>query len=305
MGRALQLVSVFVLALAVLASGGVARAEEADKAQCASAYEVAQEHRAAGRLHKARESLVVCAQQACPAFVQTDCGQWLTEVDREMPSIVIAAKDKEGNDTTSVRVFVDDQPLLESLGGTAVTVDPGMHQFRFELEGAEPIVKKIVIRQGQKNRDIDVSWAPKGAEPALDSPYDAPADEQAVEPDTTAESAEPGPLRPYAFIAGGVGAAGLISFAVFGALGQSQKSDLEEECSPNCTDDELAPVKTKFLIADISLGVGIAGVATGVVLFFLSMPSSDDSAAADDAARLSVDVGPARGGGFASLSGRF
>jgi hypothetical protein len=237
--------------------------------------------------------------------VQTDCGQWLTEVDREMPSIVVAAKDKEGNDTTAVRVFVDDQPFVESLGGTAVTVDPGPHQFRFELEGAEPIVKKIVIRQGQKNRDIEVSWAPKGAEPALDSPYDAPADEQPVEPDTAAESAEPGPLRPYAFIAGGVGAAGLISFAVFGALGKSQESDLRESCEPDCSDEEISQVETKFLIADISLGVGVAGIATGVVLFILSMPSGDDSAAADDAARISVDVAPARGGGFASLSGRF
>src|SRR6201992_2076638 len=87
-----------LVALAMLVTG-VARAEDSKKAQCASAYEKSQELRAAGSLKAAHDMLVVCAQDFCPGFVQSDCAQWLTEVQRDLPTIVVVAKDKAGEHT--------------------------------------------------------------------------------------------------------------------------------------------------------------------------------------------------------------
>src|SRR5215471_15393853 len=107
----------FVLSAAVATWPATARAEDSKKAQCASAYEKSQELRASGSLKAAHDMLVVCAQDFCPGFVQTDCAQWLTEVQRELPTFVIVAKDKAGEDTTHVAVTVDDQELAKELDG--------------------------------------------------------------------------------------------------------------------------------------------------------------------------------------------
>ncbi|HEX7669410.1 MAG TPA: hypothetical protein VF395_07505, partial [Polyangiaceae bacterium] len=75
-------------ALALGLSCGTAKADDAKKAECASAYERSQELRQSGKLRKAGEALVLCTQEVCPAFVRTDCAQWLTEVTQETPTVV-------------------------------------------------------------------------------------------------------------------------------------------------------------------------------------------------------------------------
>lgn len=271
------------------------RAENATKAECVADYTGAQEQRAAGHLLEARETLVRCAKPECPAFIESDCGRWLIEVDRETPTIVIAARGRDGSDTVDVRVLVDGQPFLEAVSGQAVPIDPGQHTLRFEYADAEPIERSLVLRMGQKNRTVNVDFSDV-AEPTAEpepSAYDEPAEMDTVAP------ARPGPLRPYAFVAGGVGGVGLAGWAVFSILGKGEQSDLEATCSPNCTDSEVQPVRTKYLIANVSLGVGLAGLAAGTALFFISRPKASSRAA------WSVGVEPARGGALGSVSGKF
>src|ERR1700753_2061121 len=95
--RRASLLALLMVSLALF--GRAARAEDSKKAQCASAYEKSQELRAAGSLKAAHDMLVVCAQDFCPGFVQSDCAQWLTEVQRDLPTIVVVAKDKAGEHT--------------------------------------------------------------------------------------------------------------------------------------------------------------------------------------------------------------
>src|SRR5687767_13173771 len=80
------------------------------KAECAAAYEAAQESRAAGQLRKTRERLEFCAQVECPSFVQRDCSRWFGEVERELPSVRISARDWDGAGA-DLRVSLDGQPL--------------------------------------------------------------------------------------------------------------------------------------------------------------------------------------------------
>jgi hypothetical protein len=112
-------------------------------------------------------------------------------------------------------------------------------------------------------------------------------------------------LRLPAYIAGGVGALGLVGFVAFGVMGKSQENDLRDRgCAPNCPKEDVDSAKTKYLLADISLGVGIVGIGAGVTLFILSMPKSDKPS---DEAVLGphFDFAPVRGGGYATMSGRF
>jgi hypothetical protein len=277
-----------------LSSEGHAAPPEGAKAKCASAYEQAQEHRAAGRLSQAREALILCAQRECPAFVQKDCSQWLGDVQRQMPSIVVAAKGPDGSDLAAVKVTMDGQVIATELDGTAIDVDPGPHLFRFEYENEAPIEQRIVVRQAQKDRVVEVRFGPEPSEVAEPT---APDEDRPPAP------REPGPLRPYAYVAGGVGVAGLAGWGVFALLGKKQESDLEEECGGSCAESDVDSVKKKYLIADISLGVGIAGLGTGVLLFLISKPSDVDSSTAR--ADLSLFVVPVAGGGHAGLTKRF
>jgi hypothetical protein len=309
----MYLVSAFfwvVVGLLVLTPS--AFAQEVGKAECAKAYEGAQERRASGNLRKARESLVICANQGCPAFVQSDCATWLAEVEGEIPTIVIAAKDPAGDDTVDVRVLLDGEVIAEALDGKSLDVDPGMHTFKFEMPGAQAIENKLLIRQGERNRFIEVEFVRDSTAEALDaSPYSAEAapsratnDDPPAEPEEPA-SGQPGPLRPFAYVAGGIGVAGIIGFAAFGLAGKSQQSDLESGCGQSvqgCAQSDVDSVKTKFLLADVFLGLGVAGIGTGVALFFLSEPSDSPS---KDSSRVRLNVSAAPRGGFAAVSGAF
>jgi hypothetical protein len=232
--------------------------------------------------------------------VQTDCAQWLTEVSRDLPTIVVVAKDKSGEDTTAVTVTMDGSPFLSQLDGKAVNVDPGPHTFHFELEGADPIDQQIVIRQGQKDRVVAVSFAPAAAEAVGPSPYATAAKGEGAPVDTEKKGA--GPLRTWAYVAGGVGAAGLIGFAVVGGIGKAQENDLRDQhCSPNCSRSDTDSIKTKYIVADVLLGVGIAGIGTGVTLFILSQPKKEPP----QTGKLHFDVRAAPGAAMATLAGKF
>ena len=76
----------------------------------------------------------------------------MDELDRIMPTIVFAAKDKQGRDVSVVRVTMDGAPLVAKLDGTAVAVDPGEHDFTFEANGEPPVTQHFVIREGEKSR---------------------------------------------------------------------------------------------------------------------------------------------------------
>ncbi len=288
-----------------LASSSRAGAEPANKTECASAYEKSQEFRASGKLKSAMDQLHVCAQETCPAFVQSDCAQWLTEVQRDTPTVVFAAKDQHGEDTVAVRVLSDGEEIAKELEGRAIPIDPGPHKLRFELTGADPIEQQVVIRQGQKDRVIAVSFAPQAADIPVEDPYAGSKSDQGQDQGASQTSTKPSSVRLYSYVAGGVGAAGLLTFAVLGTVGHGEKSSLESSgCSPNCSQDKVDSIKTKYLLADVGLGVGVAGLGAGVVLFLLSQPKQS-APPTDQGTGINFDFKAAPGVAFGTASGRF
>lgn len=251
--------------------------DSASKA-CVSAYEDNQVLRQAGELLAARDKLLVCAQSTCPEAVRADCLRWLDEVQRSLPTIVVAARDVTGADTTDVRVFVDGTLAAESLDGRPIPMNPGAHDLWFE-HGDDRIDRKVVVQQGVRERRITVSFAPD----PVSTPVPPPPAPDAPE--------EPGP-PVLAFVLGGLGVAALGAFAGFGLVGSSEASDLNDTCGPTrtCADGDIDAARTKLIVADVSLGVGIVSLGIATTLLVLHA-TSEPSTAIDVGANVSRTAG--------------
>ncbi len=136
-------------------------ADRAKVVACLASHALAQSLRKRAKLLNARQELRSCSAQHCPGIVRTDCVGWLEEVQKEVPSIVVAGADRDGDDTTDIQVYLDDQLVAEQLDGRALELDPGTHKLRFELDDAEPIRQTLVARQGERHRLITANFKVK------------------------------------------------------------------------------------------------------------------------------------------------
>ncbi|MDP8999337.1 MAG: hypothetical protein M3O46_04425, partial [Myxococcota bacterium] len=121
-----------------------------EKDQCIGAADNGQQLRDDGKYKLAQEAFARCARERCPVLVRQDCNQWAQELDEMRPSIVFRAQNANGQDLTDVAVKVDDEPLVSSLDGQALPMDPGEHLFVFEAAGLPPVEQRVVISQGEK-----------------------------------------------------------------------------------------------------------------------------------------------------------
>jgi len=245
-------------AFAALSIGGTASAQ--DKQACVNASEHAQHLRTDGKLGEARDELIVCAREVCPIPVRKDCAQWLSEVETARPSVVVSARDTTGRDVSEVRVIVDGKVLAQHLDGKAIFVDPGHRAFRYETKGAPTVEDDVLVREGEKSRVLRVTF-PTGGHPA-DGAH-ATATPETAGPDAAARS---GGVPTASWVLGALGVAATGSFLYFGVKGRGEFSDLRSSCAPDCNPTDVDPIRTKLIIADISLGVAVVSFGIAVVL---------------------------------------
>ena len=213
----------------------------ADRAgECADAYEHAQELRASSKLRAARTQLETCASPACPKAIRADCTTWLAEVSKQMPTVIVVAP-------AEANVTIDG---ARAAGNTPVEIDPGAHHVVVNASA-----KDVTIALGEQRRAIEV-----------------PQQEVVVAPKT------PGPPF-YTWIAGGIGVAGIISFAAWGAAALVLESDLRNSCYGSCAAIDVERMHNRALVADVSLGIGLAGLAAAAVFFFLPRHAKPEKAA--------------------------
>jgi hypothetical protein len=289
-----------VTAAAALVGTFVPAVAFADDAACINASEQALTLRKQGKLHDALRQLAVCADAACPGEVKTECASRIAGVDAAMPTLVFGATDGAGNDLRDVKVSMDGAPLVTTLDGRPISVDPGEHTFRFETTGQPAVEKKLVVREGEKDRRESVMLGTPAPAP---SPAPAPVAPPVVTPSPSWWTTQ----RTLAVVAGGVGVAGLVVGGIFGGLAMSDQSQEKTNCStggcPNHgqavadynTGNDNATVSTVGFIAG---GVLLAG---GAVLFF----TAHDAAVAPSTGRLYVVPTTAPGGSGLLLGGSF
>ena len=262
------------LAGRAFAQGDAAATSPALK-ECARAYESSQEQRGAGAIFSARVELERCLRDDCPAFIRSDCSRWSKELEAQQPTVIFSAK-RGSQALTRVRVSAGAQVLTEHLSDRAVKLDPGEYDFRFEAADGGLVVQHALIQAGNKDRLVQVEFTPSAPTPSATA---QPAG--AAEATTRTEPAEKhsaaalaaGPrVLPWVLLA--VGAA---SFGTGGGLavsGHNQELELRETCSPNCTHSQVQPIRTKYLLSDVSFGVGLISLSAAAY-FFLRHPDSE------------------------------
>jgi hypothetical protein len=116
-------------------------------------------------------------------------------------------------------------------------------------------------------------------EPVATEPEPVVALPSVPEPIVVAEPAvtpSGGGIHPASLALIGIGAAGLVSFAVMGSLALDEDSALTTECGTACPSDRVSTLNTLSLGADISLGVG-AGLGIVGIILAVALPAESET----------------------------
>jgi hypothetical protein len=278
----------------VLCAGSALAAES--KRSCVAASDRAQEERSKEHLTAAREHLLLCAQESCPAPVRRACEEWLKQVEASLASVVFRVRDQAGHDVTAVMVYVDGRLVAPSLDGRAIPIDPGKHLFRLEPMGASPIEESLLIVESEKARLVSEVVPPAPGGVALPPPEPAPPPVALSPPSEISGRKPPPPVTSWrvptsAWVLGAVSVAAAGSFAYFTATGASTYNTcVQAYCADPGTKTS---IDVDRAMAWTSLGVGVAALAAAGWAVWSAKPSAE------------VAVTPSNGGAVFVLTGRF
>jgi hypothetical protein len=193
------------------------------------------------------------------------------------------------NATDDTKVVVDGEEIKRAAWGEPIPVTPASSEVVVTTPGHGPVRATATVAAGQRQSlTLD----------AMSGDASAPTAPAAAE---AASSSSGSSLRTWAYVAGGVGVAGLATFGIAGVLAKSTYDDLNGACHggpcPTSKQGEIDSGKTQQTVANVGLVIGAVGVAAGVTLFVISMPKRETSPAPATA----LLVGP----GWAGLRGRW
>jgi hypothetical protein len=240
------------------------------KAECIAAHHESQVAQNDGHLLLAQENAMRCTNQGCPAPLVSDCANWLIELDQKIPSMVFEVRvDRQANSTAKVEV--DGNPVWDWARGEALKLDPGEHVVRFLLDSHAPIIKSVSLVEGMRLRLMSANFqgtSPQG--PTSPSP--------SASPNTKVEGRQVRdvPLLVYPLL--GVGVLGVAGFVGFTLSGSAEHDRLANTCAPYCTDSEIGGMRTRYIAADISLGIGATGLI-GAGILYLTRPEHTEQPA--------------------------
>ncbi len=266
-----------ILALLAVASiSPAARAADATVPECLAASNASVKLRADHKLRQARAQLMVCVAASCPAEVIEECSRRMEQLTPSIPTIVFEAKDSAGRELSAVTVTMDGEVVTDHLDGTALTLDPGTHQFTFEAAGMPATSETLLLREGDKSRQIPVViGAPATPLPA--TVISAPPPEASLP--TPVGQAGHG-RRVLGVVAGSLGLAGLAVGGIFGGLTISSWSSVNGACpshagcSTQVLDDHSNAV-TFGTVSDVGFIAGGVLLAAGLTLYLTApKPSS-------------------------------
>lgn len=219
--------AVFALAVSTTASSQSVAAEADPKEACLAAADTGQSLRDDGQYLGAREQFLACSRDVCPKLVHDQCAEWLRHIDEATPTVIFAAKDDRGQQLADARVLLDSKALVATLDGKAIPLDPGPHDVRFERDPHGVVNVHVVLRAGEKNREVTATF------PAVDGPVQAPQpplqESGTVPPPAVEEKHQvtppfwsPRTVTAASLLAGGVVAVGFGVF--FGLESQSENN---------------------------------------------------------------------------------
>jgi len=156
--------------------------------------------------------------------------------------------------------------------GVPMPVLPGRVEVTVQARGFSPDRRELELVAGQQ---ASVTFPRMQRRTTLDG-VDETAPGEAGAPGLVPTPRRGGVPRAVPWVVLGVGAAGLGAFAVLGSMASSRFDELETRCGGRCPDGEQGAVdsgRTLETMANVALGVGIAGVVTGAILMAVRRPA--------------------------------
>jgi hypothetical protein len=253
------------------------------------------------KLLEARESVRICVNPSCQRWMVKDCTQWLSELERRIPTAVLLAKDSRGNDMIDVTVSVGTEVTASTLDGHAIEMNPGARIFVFEAADGRRVERRSLILEGVKEQVVAVTFddptlgknGPAPVEPSRDRPIPGRLDAaRSSEGEGSAAANVPGlpatsiedvnhsgiPWRTIGFAVGGTGAAGIALGSVFGILAivSNRASNANGHCTAGC-DSEGVLLRHRAIdeanVSTVAFAIGGVLLAPGVSLLVLVPPA--------------------------------
>lgn len=210
---------------------------------------------------------------------------------------------ERGNVPEGAQLEVGERVRESTTFGQSIPVNPGKTMIRATTPAGEEAVIELHLAAGRRRKVIlQLGQREVVGTPARPEKDTAPAEDQlsddATKPPSIPASSSSAPnLEPWAYVAGGVGVAGMATFATFGIMSGDRYAALEEACTagqcPPASQSDIDEGKQFQTLANVGFGVGLAGIGTGVFLYVLDMNQKE--------APVAVDVG----WGHVQLKGEF
>jgi hypothetical protein len=270
------LVPLVPFVLGALTAAPAAYAGGPSVGQCLSATETALKLRNTHKLRQARAQLLVCAAPTCPAEVRADCTHGIDEVSALAPMVVFTVKTGAGQELSDVKVTMDGEVIADHLDGSALTLDPGSHEFTFVTAGQPSVTQTFLLHEGDKGRRETIAIGPAALPLTTVPGAAAPSD---ARPEPHPERGHGSVWRTVGWATGAVGIVGLGVGTAFGIMALSDKSNAHcDATTKTCLAGPLSDANTAGTVSTVGLVAGGALVAGGIALLLLA-PTRDASSA--------------------------
>lgn len=191
----------------------------------------------------------------------------LAAIEPRLPKLVVSVP--AGSHVDGLAVTANGLPRNEGSWGVAIPVDPGEVTIEATAPGRTSF-RTVVRAEAGKEASIEIPHLEPAAAPAVAVTPSAPRSE---------ERPEAGPvLRPIALA---VGAAGVVALGIgtyFGVTAMSKWNDSNKNCPASACNAQgvssAHDAKSAATISDVTVGIGVAAVAAGVILYFVGAPKS-------------------------------
>jgi hypothetical protein len=197
-----------------------------------------------------------------------------------------------------------------ALWGTAAPVDPGKHEISATAAGYQKWSTVVSVSEGTPARVLVPQLVPEAA--AAPAPTSAPPPAPVPAP-VPGEAPPPAPVEQrssppiLAYVAGGVGVAGIAVGSIFGLRAMKKNDDSKEACDSDNECDKAGKklrddAFTAATISTVGFAVGGVGLASAVVLLLVA-PKQESAARRPGI--LTVHAGLEPRGGAIAIDGVF
>ncbi len=179
-------------------------------------------------------------------------------------------------------ITVNGREISQSEQQGAIPLDPGKSVVHASTaEGKTATVEVHMAAGRQRTVTLEIGEKTVVGLRTPSAPHDGNGEElrSSTQTPNAQKPSSSRPLRPWAYVAGGVGLVGTGGFVTFGVLSERNYNRLLDSCNNGvCPQDSQSDIdrgKRYQLLANIGLGVGVVGVATGTLLFILEIDQDE------------------------------